>query len=82
MKLETGSSYEKKKEELADRIRVGDINSLEAQAENHACYFCRKHIDDKMIVLIDVQDKKNETEERYFLHRSCYEDAKVFPFLN
>ncbi|MFH1365110.1 MAG: hypothetical protein ABIH28_00810 [archaeon] len=42
--------YEETREKLRNLIRKG-LNPLESKAENHACYFCRKHIEEKMFIL-------------------------------
>jgi len=74
-----GSKYAETKADLRERIRKETITVVESEAENDCiCYFCSKHIDGKMQMLLDIyfKDGKEYNVKRFFVHDSCYRDAK------
>ena len=79
MYLIIGSKYEETKAMLTEKIRKGDISVLEAEATNHACYFCRKSIDRIMAVLTDtkIEDGK-EVTDKYFIDPVCHRKTQHY----
>ena len=81
MDIIIGSKYEQTRAKLREQIRLGTISVLEVQASNHACYFCSKHIPDKMVVLtIKEMVNDRETESEYYTDNLCYRRAKLFMY--
>lgn len=70
-----GEKYEENKAKLRELIRTGDIKVLETKAENHACYFCRRHIDGEMRVL-NLKEKEGFSE--FYVDEGCYKLAQIF----
>lgn len=68
------SEYESNKLMLAKLLSEGSFMPFEADATNHACYFCRKRITGKMHVLLHKED--GYTTSIYFLDDECYNQPK------
>lgn len=80
-----GDDYQKTVEELKEKIRKEEITVLGKEAlENKtnvgfSCYFCRKHIDGKVNVLVNPS-KDCKSMPAYPVHDRCYEEAKSVNF--
>jgi hypothetical protein len=70
-----GEKYEDKLLMLKELIRKGFGNILESEAENHACYFCRKRIEGRMVIL--TLGEKNGFS-RYPIDKRCYKIFQLF----
>ena len=70
-----GEKYAEKKDLLKNLVRLGVCKGLETKAKNHACYFCRKHIEEKMFVF--TLNEQNGFSQVY-LDKGCYRRAQIF----
>ena len=65
MAIIPGIKYFETKASLIEKIRDNDISVLEQEAEDHACYFCTKRIQGKMMVLSE-NEIINRREPSFF----------------
>ncbi|MEM7819326.1 MAG: hypothetical protein QXD48_00675 [Candidatus Aenigmatarchaeota archaeon] len=70
MAIIIGSKYIETKNKLINKLMNGYLNYLEDDAIFHVCYFCKKSINGKMKILIDVES--NSIKEVYFLDNVCF----------
>lgn len=87
MAINISSKYEETKARLIKKLRQGSIKADEAiaedYAEDHICYFCVNRINGGMRVLKESRlINGNFAEQKYYLHKSCYEFARSPGILN
>jgi hypothetical protein len=82
-----GTKYEARKAELVQLIKDDSISSIEIEAEqviisgrpaDIMCYFCLDRISGEMHLLEEkiLAGGKHELTRRYYVHDSCYHQAK------
>jgi len=70
-----GNRYEEKKAALKELILTGNSKILEAKAENHACYFCGKHIEGDMLIF-ELEEQNGSS--KFYLDKGCHKKAQLF----
>ena len=77
IKILSGIQYLETKLDLISEIREGSIIVLEERSENNVCYFCNKKIQGNRISLAKERIFDNvPTKTAYYVHQSCYDEAK------
>lgn len=83
MAIIPGSGYREIRARLRKAIREGTIHTLEAEATDHACYFCGKRIEGRMWMLTDsgIGDYR-ASEGRYPIGECCYQRSRIYEYCN
>ncbi len=83
MGTEIGSAYFRTRARLQNGIRESALQSLVAEPDDHACYFCGRRITGRMHVIRENEKIMGfESETEYYVGERCYRRSFFFEYLN
>ena len=77
MGIDIGKDYWKNRDALIEEFREGGLRVLSLSSSDNHCYFCSKHIETRMTLLVrEYTDNDKKHIERYCVCRSCFSEIR------